>query len=207
MLNSKISQLAEYFENLPGIGPRQARRFVYALLKKNDEFVSDFAKFVSEIKKELTKCQSCQHFFKNDKQNKSCNICRDPKRNKSTLLVIEKDIDLNNIENANFYDGFYYILGGLIPPVGEKLPKEVRMKELFEKVKEKALSKDLKEIILAFSATKDGENTMRYIEKILEPIIQKYPIKISLLGRGLSTGTELEYSDKETIINSLKNRR
>ncbi|GAG06601.1 unnamed protein product, partial [marine sediment metagenome] len=77
----------------------------------------------------------------------------------------------------------------------------------FELIKERALIKEIKEIILAFSATPKSDNTERYIEKILEPIIQKYPIKISHLGKGLSTGTELEYSDSETIINALKNRK
>lgn len=202
-----ISQLSQCFENLPGIGPRQARRFVYALLKMDDKFVSNFSKLLLDIKKDFTRCDSCQRFFKNSNQNKDCEICKNSNRDKNTLLIIEKDIDLNNIENAKFYNGLYYVLGGLVPPIGSKLPNEVRMKELFEKVKEKSLAKDIKEIILAFNATKEGENTMQYIKKILEPIVEKYPIKISLLGRGLSTGTELEYSDKETIINSIKNRQ
>ena len=121
-------------------------------------------------------------------------------------MVVEKDIDLNNIESANSYNGLYYVLGGLVPPIGAKLPEEVRMKELFEKVKQMTMSKNLKEIILAFSATKEGENTEQYIKSILEPIVQKYPFKISLLGRGLSTGTELEYADRDTLKNALRRR-
>ncbi|MBU1092042.1 recombination mediator RecR [Patescibacteria group bacterium] len=205
-MDSTISQLAQCFENLPGIGPRQARRFVYALLKKNDKFISDFTKLMLDIKKELIKCETCQCFFKNNKQNKNCKICRNPQRDKGVLLVVEKDIDLNNIESANSYNGLYYVLGGLVPPIGAKLPEEVRMKELFEKVKQMTMSKNLKEIILAFSATKEGENTEQYIKSILEPIVQKYPFKISLLGRGLSTGTELEYADRDTLKNALRRR-
>jgi len=206
-MNQTISKLTEYFEKLPGIGPRQARRFVYFLLNKNSAFLEEFSKLISGLKKNIAKCEDCQRFFEKKTESKKCRICSDLKRDKSKLLIAEKDVDMENIEKAKFYDGFYFVLGGLIPAIGSEIPKEVKMRELFEKVKRGALTDGLKEIILAFSATSEGENTARYTEKILEPILKKRPIKISRLGRGLSTGTELEYSDGETIINALKNRQ
>lgn len=206
-MDSTIQKLSEHFEKLPGIGPRQARRFVYALLSKDNEFLSDFSVLISSLRKSIDQCKKCNRFFQKKKEENICNLCSAPNKDKSILLVTEKDIDLENIEKAGFYKGFYFVLGGLIPPVGSTTPKEVKMKELFERVKKEAISKNLKEIILAFNATTEGDNTIRYIEKILEPIIEKSPIKINRLGRGLSTGTELEYSDKETIINAFKNRQ
>jgi recombination protein RecR len=205
-MNPIISKLADYFEKLPGIGPRQARRFVYALLSKDSLFLAEFSKLISNLKKEVVRCKTCHRFFELAPTDE-CKICSDLTRDKRKLLIVEKDVDLDNIEKAGFYNGFYYILGGLIPALGSEIPKEVKMRELFEKTKKDSLSSGLKEIILAFSATPEGDNTSRYIEKILEPIIKKCSIKISRLGKGLSTGTELEYSDKDTIINALKNRK
>ena len=206
-MTSTISKLSEYFEKLPGIGPRQARRFVYYLLGQDENFLKKISDQITNLKKQVNQCQDCQRFFENNNQSKKCNLCNDINRNKNTLLITEKDIDLENVEKAGFYNGFYFVLGGLVPVAGTNLPKEVKMKKLFETVKKEIESKNLKEIILAFSANSEGDNTACYVEKIMEPFVKKYGIKISRLGRGLSTGTELEYSDKETIINAFKNRQ
>ncbi|PIS13739.1 MAG: recombination protein RecR [Candidatus Tagabacteria bacterium CG09_land_8_20_14_0_10_41_14] len=207
-MNHTIQKLTEYFEKFPGIGPRQARRFVYSLLNKDEKYLAGLVKIISTLKQEVARCSSCNRFFNTgiEGQNEKCSICLNPNRQKDILLITEKDVDLENIEKAGFYNGSYYILGGLINSFGGELPKEIKMKELFEKVKKSAVSDNLKEIILAFAATPEGENTTRYTEKILEPIIKKMPIKISRLGRGLSTGTELEYADNETIRNALEKR-
>ncbi|MFH1979393.1 MAG: toprim domain-containing protein [Patescibacteria group bacterium] len=212
MNNTTIQKLSEYFEKLPGIGPRQARRFVHFLLNKNVSFLSEFANLLNALKQDIKQCSNCNRFFQHKEaypveQSQACNICNNLNRDKKTLLVIEKDIDLENIEKTGTYNGFYFVLGGLIPAIGSEIPKEVKMKKLFEKVKKEISKNELEEIILAFSATQESDNTVRYIEKILEPIFEKRKIKISRLGRGLSTGTELEYSDKETIVNALKNRK
>ncbi len=206
-MNSAIQKLSEFFEKLPGIGPRQARRFVYALLSKNQDFLENFSSLILNLKKNVSQCEKCNRFFQNQETKNLCELCSKPGKDKKILLVVEKDVDLENIEKAGFFNGFYFVLGGLVPPIGSSMPKEIKMKELFERIKKDVQSKDLEEIILAFSATAEGENTMRYIEKILEPITEKRPIKINRLGRGLSTGTELEYSDKETIVSAFKSRR
>ncbi|MFC1756821.1 recombination mediator RecR [Patescibacteria group bacterium] len=206
MTTGTIQKLSEYFEKLPGIGSRQARRFVYALLNKNNNFLDGFSKLISELKKEISTCQKCNRFFENGKEE-ICHICGNSTRDKNLLLVIEKNVDLDNIEKSGFYKGMYFVLGGLVPAIGSELPTEVKMRVLFEKVKKEVSENGLKEIILAFGATTEGESTASYVEKILEPILTKVPLKISRLGRGLSTGTELEYSDSETIVNALKNRK
>ena len=112
-------------------------------------------------------------------------------------MLVEKDVDLENIEKSGVYNGRYFVLGGTMSLTNDK--NNLRFKELFAKVKEEKY----KEIILALSANVEGENTARYIEKILEPL----KVKITHLGRGLSTGAELEYSDSETIKNALEGRK
>jgi recombination protein RecR len=201
-----ISKLARYLEELPGVGPRQAKRFVYFLLNKDENFLTELSRQIAALKKEVISCELCKMFFENDGKNKQCKICRENTREKSKLLVIEKDVDLEIIERAGFYKGVYFVLGGLVPYLGKKMPPEIKMRSLFERVKQDASDRKLKEIILAFSANLEGDATSRYIEKILEPIRKKFGLKITRLGRGLSTGTELEYSDKDTIVNALKNR-
>lgn len=139
-----------------------------------------------------------------------CDICRDEHADPSTLLVVEKDADFENIRKSGSYSGLYFILGGVIPILEKNPTQKVRAKELFHRVQNIAQAREKEsartEIILAMNATAEGENTALYISKILEPIAQKYSLKISSLGRGLSTGTELEYSDAETFKQALKNR-
>jgi len=120
-------------------------------------------------------------------------------------MLVEKDVDLDNIERAKDYQGHYFVIGGRVPILDKNPSTSIREKELTE-VLERRASEGLKEVILAFSVNPEGENTTQYIQKVVEPYATKYTLKTSTLGRGLSTGSELEYSDSETIKNALKNR-
>jgi recombination protein RecR len=186
-----FDKLIEYFLKFPGIGPRQAKRFAYFLAGEDKDFIENLAQLILETKKNINQCQECFRFFEGEK----CAICSGLNRDKNILMIIEKDVDLENIERAGIYNGRYFVLGGIMSLTGEK--NNLRFKELFDG------AKNYKEIILALSANAEGENTERYIEKILEPL----KIKITKLGRGLSTGLELEYSDSETLKNALESRR
>lgn len=202
-----LQKLAELFSQFPGIGPRQANRFVYFLLTRNHYFLDDLAHLISTLKKNVLSCTSCYRFFTpNGKSTPLCSVCSNPNRLDDTLMIIEKDIDFENIERGGVYTGKYFILGGSVPILEKEPSKKVRGKELLSSVEKRTKDKELKEIILAFSVTPAGENTAQYIHELLSPIIEKHKIKISTLGRGLSTGTELEYPDLETIKNALKNR-
>ena len=119
-------------------------------------------------------------------------------------MIVEKDSDLESIKKSRVYNGKYFILGGLVPIVEKNTKSRVRIEELKEKIKKE---KELQEIILAFSLSPQGDHTDPYVREQLREIIEKQNIKISSLGRGLSTGTELEYSDNDTLKNALKNRQ
>jgi len=200
-----INKLTEYFKEFPGIGERQARRFVYFLLHKNPNYVSNLGKEILNIRNDIHQCPSCFLFFQS-KENKLCEVCSNPKTDKSKLLIIEKDADYENIKKSKIYGGLYFILGGLVPIVTKDTPKYVRTKELLQKVEGEIKDNSLEEIILALSLNPQGEHTDMYLRELLAPLQRKYNFKIVSLGRGLSTGTELEYSDNETIKNALNNR-
>jgi recombination protein RecR len=121
-------------------------------------------------------------------------------------LIIEKDADYENIKKNKNYSGMYFILGGLVPIVTKETPNFVRIKELISTVENRAKKDKLSEVIIALSLNPQGEHTDMYLRERMSKFVDKYKFKIVSLGRGLSTGTELEYSDSETIKNALKNR-
>lgn len=204
MPQSLFQKLSSFFERFPGIGPRQAARFVYHLIDEDRSSLENFAKLLEELKK-AKHCVNCFTAFESRSPEQIlCPICQDKNREKSLVLVVEKDLDLQNIEKSRIYTGLYYILGGVLSPLNSNKAKNLRLRELFEYAKN---SKEIKEIILGFSATIEGEETARYIERILEPLQKEQGLKISRLARGLTTGAELEYMDSETIKNSLMNRK
>lgn len=204
-MENQIEKLAEYFKEFPGIGERQAKRFVYFLLHKNPTYVKELGESILEIKKTIFQCQSCFLFF-HGKDSKMCETCSNPKTDKTSLLIVEKDADFESIKRSKNYNGTYFILGGLVPIVTKETPNFVRVKELKNIVEKRAKDGVLKEIILALSINPQGEHTDIYLREILSPLQKTYNFNIVSLGRGLSTGTELEYSDSETIKNALQNR-
>lgn len=198
-------KLIELFKEFPGIGPRQAKRFVYFLLNRNAGYSVDLAKLISEVRSTVHSCDTCFRFFPNG-NSKSCPVCRDSSRDKTSLMIVSNDVDFENIEKTHFYNGYYFILGGNVPILEKNPEKRIRQKDLLESI-EKKIKDGLKEIIIAMNYNPEGENTLTYLNEILKPVVDKNNIKTSTLGRGLSTGTELEYSDSDTIKNALKNRQ
>lgn len=203
-----IDKLTEIFKEFPGIGERQAKRFVYFLMSRNPAYGENLAELVKDLKKETAQCKECFRFFiiKNNKNN-LCEICANPNTDSSTLMIVEKDSDLESIKKSRVYGGKYFILGGLVPIVEKTTKSRVRIEELKQEISSpKQGFGELKEIILAFSISPQGNHTDQYVREQLQDIAKKLDIKISSLGKGLSTGTELEYSDNDTLQNALKNR-
>jgi len=206
MTMNSIDKLAEYFSKFPGIGPRQSKRFVHFLLTRNNGFLYEFTDLIKQLKKDVRICQSCSRFYHASSMDKSCSICSNLNRDNSVLMVVAKDVDLENIERIGDYNGQYFVLGGLLPILEKEPERRIKINKLLELVKEKIKGKKLKEIILALSLNPEGENTLDYLSEQIKLAIKKYPLKISTLGRGLSTGTELEYLDDNTFENAFKNR-
>ncbi len=197
-------KLLEIFREFPGIGPRQAKRFVYFLLNKNPGFIKQLKDALTELKEEMRVCQNCYRFFPKDASVASlCSICKSKNRDASTLLIVPRDIDLETIEKSGTYNGMYFVLGGTVPILEKNPESRIKIGEL----KKKISGGGLKEIILGTSLNPEGENTAFFIQNEIKKIPSAEMIKISHLGRGLSTGTELEYSDSLTLKNALENRK
>ncbi len=195
-----IDKLSEIFAHFPGIGPRQAKRFVYFLLTRNGDYVGKLVKAVGNLKKEISQCGLCMRFFSStDSKQASCPICADETRDRSMLMIVPRDIDFEAVERSGSYAGHYFILGGVVPILDKEPERRIRIKELESRMKK---DKNIKEIILAMNANLDGENTAEFIRQIC----QRDSLTISTLGRGLSTGAELEYADPETLKNAFLHR-
>jgi len=201
-----LDQLTESFKRFPGIGSRQARRFAYFLLNNPEGFRADLARQIAGLSAEIMQCVLCFRFFRKQNGAVLCPTCADISRDKTLLLVLEKDMDFENVNGMGAYKGQYFILGGNLPILSDDPARRIRIKQLLVRIEKGALE-GLKEIILAFSVNAEGENTAQYVAKTLEPIAEKHSIKVSVLGKGLSTGTELEYSDSDTFVHALQNRR
>jgi recombination protein RecR len=136
-----------------------------------------------------------------------CDICSNQKTDKKTILIVERDTDLTAIIRTNIYKGLYFVLGGSVPILEKEPEKLIRLKELFNRINELVeSSQKLEEIIIGTSITPAGEHTDEIIRTYLKNLIIQNNIKIKSLGRGISTGTEIEYIDPETFSGALKNR-
>lgn len=198
-----LDKLAEYFGEFPGIGPRQAKRFVYFLLTRNTTYINGIIDLINEVKNSVTICRSCFRFFQNNKDvNSVCNICSNTNRDKEKLMVLARDVDFEIIEKSKAYNGYYFILGGTIPILDKEPEKRVRLRELIKRI-----DGNIKEIIISMNSTADGENTADFVKHYIKEKLPERDVKITTLGRGLSTGSELEYLDSDTIKNALENRR
>jgi len=202
---NSIDKLAEMFANFPGIGPRQAKRFVYFLLSKNNGYAGELIRAIENLKREIIQCGECRRFFvKNGSNSNTCSICSDDTRDHGMLMVVPRDADFEVVEKSGSYNGYYFILGGTVPILEKEPEKMIRSKELGVRIK-KGLENGLKEIILAMNANLDGENTAEYLKNELSPTLGT-GVLITVLGRGLSTGSELEYADPETLKNAFLHR-
>lgn len=212
MLNStlyprSVQNLIELFAKLPGIGPRQAARFAFFILKEGGNYSESLSNALEAIRKNVSLCSRC--FRSVEKQDLPlCTFCKDTRRDNAIIAVVEKESDMQNLEKTNLFHGLYHVLGGNISPLDANSPKKIRLTELFERIKKMLEEYGECEIILATNPTTEGDTTALYIERILDPLKEQFPkLKISRLGRGLSLGSELEHVDETTLKNALSNRR
>jgi recombination protein RecR len=196
---SPFDTLIEIFRKFPGIGPRQARRFVYHLIRLSDTDIKQFSDGLISLKKSFKECTSCHRYFSTTYNVTLCSICSDTSRSNNELIVVAHDSDLDVVEKSNMYRGQYFVLGGTIP-ILEQAPSYIRERALLSYIEEH--KQTIKEVIIAMSITAEGDHTTSYIKNLLTGSLTS-ETSITTLGRGVSTGSELEYADSETIRHAL----
>lgn len=202
-----IQKLSALFAEFPGIGTRQSRRFVYFLLKQSRSYRKELVSLIESLEGSVLECPRCHRYFmkKYDTREDRCVTCADSGRDRSLLMVVEKDSDLEAIERSGTYHGTYFILGGTLPILEKDPASRIKIGALRSLIEDESMS--LKEIILACAITPESEHTAEYVRESIESIAHDHLISITTLGRGLSTGTELEYSDAETLRYALEGRK
>src|SRR3989338_3020637 len=192
-MNQKFKTTTKLLQKLPGVGPRQAARFVLALLEKDEAELRELGQAIVNLKKDIRFCRECF----NVSENGLCHICSDPKRDNAKILVVEKVTDLDSIEKTGLYKGLYHVLGGSINPLDGITQGTLRFKELSKRIDQLADRKDL-ELIVATNPNTAGETTALYIKDLFG---NKKGVVLTRLGRGLASGSNLEYADETTLLN------
>ncbi|MEK7628154.1 MAG: toprim domain-containing protein [Patescibacteria group bacterium] len=195
-----LQRITLIFERFPGIGPRQAQRFVHFLLRSSPALRQELAESIIRIGKAVHECVECHRFFEGTAS--VCVRCNDTSRDRSLLMIVATDSDADAIERSGTFKGTYFILGGLMQ-LGTDRKIALRETACVTLIKKRA-TENLVEIIIALPANTEGDVTTARIKEIIEPL---GTAKITVLGRGLSTGSELEYADPDTIRNALTNRK
>ena len=194
MKSSEIDILIELLTNLPGIGPRSARRLILHLLKNKNNLMQPLGKSIDIVAEKIKICQSCGNYCMQD----YCSICISNKRDKSVLCIVEEVSDLWAIERGNLFNGVYFVLGGTLNAIKGITPEKLNMEKLFERLR----GKEVKEVILATSITTSGQTTAHYLLNS----IKKLNIKVTRLARGVPAGGELDYLDEATLGQALNDR-
>ena len=189
-----LEQAVNEFNKLPGIGRKTALKLVLSLLKREASDVNRFADAIKNVRNNIKYCKVCHNICDDD----ICEICNNPDRDHSTICVVENIEDVMAIESAQQYNGIYHVLGGLIAPMDGVRPSDLSIGSLIERVSQAPPQ----EIIFALSSTMEGDTTVFYISKQLEP----HHIRTSVIARGISVGDELEYTDEVTLGRSIINR-
>lgn len=189
-----LEKAVEEFSRFPGIGRKTSLRLVLHLLRQPVERAEAFADAVQRVRKDIKYCRVCHNISDTD----VCPICSDARRDATTVCVVENVQDVMAVENTQQYDGLYHVLGGVISPMDGIGPSDLQIDSLVKRVAQG----EIKEVVLALSSTMEGDTTNFYISRQLKP----YPVKLTVIARGISVGNELEYTDEVTLGRSILNR-
>lgn len=190
LLENAVDKLSQ----LPGIGRKTALRLALHILRQDEQMGVSLGESLIKLRQGISYCKRCH----NISETELCPICSNPQRDESTLCVVESVKDVISVENTNQYAGLYHVLGGVISPLDGVGPDQLQIGSLVERVTQGGVA----EVILALSATMEGETTNFYIYRQLAP----YNVKITQLARGVAVGNEIEYIDEITLGRSLVNR-
>ena len=191
--SSQISRLIEELSKLPGIGPKSVQRLAFHIINMPKEQVGGLASAIVEARENIQYCSQCYNLTDSD----VCPICRDERRNKKIIMVVETPRDLAAYEKTGKYEGVYHVLHGAISPMLGIGPNEIRLKELMLR-----LQGDIDEVIIVTNSTLEGEITVMYISKLIKPT----GIKVSRIASGVPVGGDLEYIDEVTLLRALEGR-
>ena len=190
-----LERTVQEFSKLPGVGRKTALRLVLHLLRQDTEDVQQLTAAINKMKQEVKRCRICH----NISDSEVCPICSDPRRDETTICVVENIQDVMAVENTQQFRGLYHVLGGVISPMDGIGPSDLEIDSLVERVGKGGV----KEVILALSSTMEGDTTNFYIFRKLAPFSD---VKISIIARGIPVGDELEYADEVTLGRSILNR-
>jgi len=191
---NEIEELIKLISKLPGLGPKSAKRIVLKLINNRDELVKPMANILAQVYKNVIRCQSCGTLKSN---SLGCNNCENTKEKYNKICVVEDIADQWSIENSNIYKGYFHILGGTISSAGQR-KEDLLINSLVERV----TKENIEEVILATSATVEGQTTAYYIQDSLK----KTSAKVTKLAQGLPVGGEIENLDDGTLYSAFKNR-
>jgi len=189
-----VQNLINEFRKLPSIGPKTAKRIVYFLLRTSKKDVELFARSLLELKEKVKFCSNCYNLSEQD----LCSICLDQSRDRKKICVVASASDVEVIESTGEFRGLYHVLGGLLSPIEDIGPQEIRLPQLVKRIDKEGIQ----ELIIALNPTVEGESTSMYIKKILA----SKGIKITRLASGLPVGGDLEYTDEITLGRAIANR-
>ena len=191
---NEIEELIKLISKLPGLGPKSAKRIVLKLINNRDELIKPMANALVQVYKNITRCNSCGSLKSNIE---GCSNCENVKEKQNKICVVEDLADQWSIENSNIYKGYFHILGGTISSAGHR-KEDLLINSLVERV----VKEKIEEVILATSATVEGQTTAYYIQDSLK----KTNVKITKLAQGLPVGGEIENLDDGTLFSAFKNR-
>lgn len=190
-----LAKLVRELVRLPGIGQKSAQRLAFHLLKAEREEALRLAEAIQAVKDGLSFCRQCRNIA----EGELCEFCRDPKRDRSKILVVEEPSTLYAIERAGGYRGLYHVLLGVLSPLDGVGPSDIRADELLERVK----AGGVEEVIVATNPTIEGEATAIYLTRLLKP----HHVRVTRIAYGIPVGMDIEYADEVTLVKSIEGRR
>lgn len=190
-----LAKLVRELVRLPGIGQKSAQRLAFHLLKAEREDALRLAEAIQAVKDGLSFCRQCRNIA----EGELCEFCRDPKRDRSKILVVEEPSTLYAVERAGGYRGLYHVLLGVLSPLDGVGPSDIRAEELLERVK----AGGVEEVIVATNPTIEGEATAIYLTRLLKP----HHVRVTRIAYGIPVGMDIEYADEVTLVKSIEGRR
>jgi len=190
-----VARLVEALARLPGIGPKTAQRLAFHLLRQPVEFSYELADAIRGMREEVIFCTTCFHITAED----PCQICRDPRRDRTVVCVVEEPLDVFALERTHRYSGLYHVLHGALSPLEGIGPDDLKIGPLLARL----AGKEIREVILATNPNVEGDTTAQYVSQLLRP----HQVRVTQIARGLPVGSDLEYADDVTLAQAMENRK